>query len=379
MVLKDLFKNYVYPIAVFCGGMIGVGFLSLPYIALTAGIWLIIFYFIVLIALVITLNLIFADISLKTPDFKRFPGFVGVYLGKWGKLIAVISMVVGTYGVLLAYLIIGGEFLNDVFNPFFGGSALIYTLVYFLLGSIIIYFGIKVIARVEFVILTVLFISLLFIFLEGFTQIKLSNVFNGGLSHNLQIGIKNFFLPYGPILFALWGIGIIPDIEEMLIGKKKSMKKIITIATFIVAIFYLLFIFVVLGVTGNQTTQTALTGLRGFLGPNIVSLSLLIGVFATFTAFISQGIVLKKVFEYDLNIKHWHAFVFTCFVPIILFLLGFKSFIPLLAFVGGVLLGIDGVLILLMYKKTGGKNVVIYPLSLVFLFGVIYEIIYFIK
>ncbi len=33
----------------------------------------------------------------------------------------------------------------------------------------------------------------------------------------------------------------------------------------------------------------------------------------------------------------------------------------------------------LILKKIGGKKIVIYPLSLVFLFGVIYEIIYFIK
>ena len=69
----------------------------------------------------------------------------------------------------------------------------------------------------------------------------------------------------------------------------------------------------------------------------------------------------------------------TCFTPMILFLLGLKSFIPLLSFTGGVFLGIDGILILLMYKKIGGKNIIIYPLSLVFLLGVIYEIIYFIK
>jgi hypothetical protein len=60
-------------------------------------------------------------------------------------------------------------------------------------------------------------------------------------------------------------------------------------------------------------------------------------------------------------------------------LLGLNSFIPLISLIGGVLLGIDGILILLIYKKIGGKNVIIYPLSLVFLLGVIYELIYFIK
>jgi amino acid permease len=379
MFSKELFKNYIYPIVVFSGGMIGVGFLSLPYIAMTAGIWLVLCYLLLLVTLVITLNLIFADISLKTPDFKRFPGFVGFYLGKWGKFVAMISMIFGTYGVLLAYLIIGGEFLSNVFKPLFGGSSLIYTFVYFLVASSIIYFGIKAIARVEFWILAVLFVSLFLIFIEGFSQIRLSNIFAGGLSYNWQIGIKNFFLPYGPILFALWGIGIMPDVEEMLIGKKKIIKRIITISTLIVVSFYVLFIFVILGITGNQTTQTALTGLVGFLGPSIVSISLLIGALATFTGFITQGVILKKIFEYDMGVKHHHAFIITCLTPLILFLIGLKTFIPLISFVGGVLLGADGILILLMYKKIGGKKFIIYPLTLVFVLGVIYEIIYFVK
>ena len=108
------------------------------------------------------------------------------------------------------------------------------------------------------------------------------------------------------------------------------------------------------------------------------------GALATFTAFITQAIIFKKTLMFDLKIKHWQAFVMTCCPPLIFFLLGVKSFIPLLSFIGGVLLGIDGILILAIYKKIGGpgragKNIIIYPLSLVFLLGVIYEIIYFIK
>ena len=92
--LKDLFKNYIYPIAVFSGGMIGVGFLSLPYITLKAGIWLMLVYFVVLTALVVAINLIFCQISLKTPDFKRFPGFVGHYLGKKAEALAMFLTII---------------------------------------------------------------------------------------------------------------------------------------------------------------------------------------------------------------------------------------------------------------------------------------------
>ena len=373
--LKDLFKNYIYPIAVFSGGMIGVGFLSLPYIATQTGIWLMLGYFLVLTALVVVVNLIFCQISLKTPDFKRFPGFVGHYLGKSAKLFTMVSVILGTFGVLLVYLIIGGQFLTTVFQPIFSGSILPYVLIYFFVASIIVYFDIKVIAKVEFWVLILLFVSLVFIFLKGFAQIKFGNI----IAVNWNSQVENFFLPYGPLLFALWGIGLIPEIEEMLKGKKKHLKTVVAISTVSVSAFYLLFIFLVLGITGKQTDQTAIIGLGKFLGNGLVSIALLTGVLATLTAFITQGIIFKKTLMFDLKIKHWQAFVMTCFPPLIFFLIGFKNFIPLLSFIGGVILGIDGILILLMYKKIGGKNVIIYPLSLVFLLGIIYEIIYFIK
>jgi hypothetical protein len=265
----------------------------------------------------------------------------------------------------------------------FGGNNLIYVLIYFFIASIIIYFDIKVISKVEFWVIILLFLSLFLVFVEGFSHIKISNIF----IQNSQFGIQNSFLPYGALFFALWGIGLIPETEEMLTGnpsagsgsKKKNLKKIITISTIIISVFYLLFVLLILGITGSRTDQTALPGLKNFLGSGLVSISLLAGVLATFCAFITQGIIFKKTLMFDLKIKHWQAFVITCFTPMILFLLGLKSFIPIISITGGVLLGIDGILILLMYKKIGGKNIIIYPLSFIFLLGIIYEIIYFIR
>jgi len=46
--------------------------------------------------------------------------------------------------------------------------------------------------------------------------------------------------------------------------------------------------------------------------------------------------------------------------------------------VGGMLLAVDGILILLMYKKVNPeKKFIVYPLILVFLIGLTYSIIYF--
>lgn len=363
---KNIFKNYILPVATLSGAIIGVGFFSLPYIALKAGTWIMILYFIVLGAIVVFVHLIFGEVALLTPDFKRFPGFVRFHLGKLFGSLYLFSTILGSFGVLLVYLIIGSDFLANIF----GGNRLFFAFIFWGLISFIIFFGIKIISRVELGVVIFLFLALFLILITGFSEIKLTNIFIS----NFKFQMSNLFLPYGPIIFSLWGMGIIPEIEEMLGKNKKNIKKIIGLSFLIVSIVYLFFIFLILGIAGNNTTETALTGLKNYLNPAAFSFSLFLGVITTFTASVMLGLTLKKVFIYDLGIKKIKAWLITCLIPLILFLLGLNSFIPLISFVGGVLLSIDGILILLMYKKLVGKKAFIYPLALIFLLGIIYEI-----
>lgn len=331
-------------------------------------------YFLALGGLVILVHYLFGEVALKTPDFLRLPGYAQIHLGNWGKRAALISSILGFFGAILAYLIVGGEFLANLLNPIFGGSNLFYTLLYFIVGAFLIFFGIKIISKIEFWGLISFFIVLFLIFLRGKEFISIENL---GLLGNWKLKIENWFLPYGPILFSLWGASLIPEVEEMLGKKKQLLRKIIPVSIIIPIFVYLFFIYLILGITGPQTTESALAGLRGILGDGIVGLGLFFGVLTTFTSFIALGLTLKKTLNYDLKInKHW-AFVITCFLPLTLFLAGIKSFIGVISFVGGVMLGIDGILILLMYKKLNPKKLWVLPLILIFLGGIIYEIIHF--
>lgn len=372
--LKDLFKNYIYPVATLTGSIIGVGFLSLPYITLKVGIFTMLFYFITLTALVLFVHLIFGQICLKTPDFKRWPGFVGFYLGKTAKKIILVSMIFGSFGILLAYLLIGGRFLWAIISPFLGGDILNYILIYFILASIFVYFGVRAISKFDLFALTSLILVLFLIVIKGFSKISLGNIF----TTNSFGDWKTVFLPYGAIIFSLWGAGFIPEVEEMVQGNKKLLKKIITTSILLAAVFYILFIFLILGISGNQTTDSALLGLKN-LGQWIYPLALSIGLITTFIAFIANGLLLKKVFMYDMGFKEFPSWILTCFTPLVLFFLGFNSFIPLISFIGAVFLGIDGILILLIYKKIGGRKIIIYPLVLFFILGIVYSIVYFVK
>jgi len=367
-----MFKSFIYPVAVLSGTIIGVGLFSLPYITLKVGIWVMLAYFIILGGLVALIHYLFGKVAVNTPDFLRLPGYAQLHLGKWGKRTALFSTVIGLLGALLAYFIVGGEFLASLFSPIFGGSNLLYSLLYFIAGSLLIFFGIKIISKIELWGMALFFIVLIIMFFKGFPSIKIDNLF-------LKSDISLFFLPYGPILFSLWGASIIPEVEEMLGKKKELLKKIIPISLLIPILIYILFIFLVLGITGASTTESALTGLKDFLGPKLFSLGIILGLLATFTSFISIGLTLKNLFSFDLKINKHISLAITCFVPLILFLIGIKNFIPVISFVGGITIGIDGILILLMYNKISRKNLLIIPLVLVLLGGIIYEIIYFIK
>jgi len=365
-------KIIIYAVSTLSGTIIGVGLFSLPYITLKVGFWVMLGYFLILGTLVILVHLFFGELSLKTPDFKRLPGFAKIHLGNWGEKTAFISTILGIFGAILAYLIVGGEFLTELLSPIFGGGNFIWTLFYFAVGALLIFFGIKAIAKVEFWGLILFFLILIAIFFRGLPFLKIENLFP-------ELNISYLFLPYGAILFSLWGASLIPEVEEMLGERKNLLKKIIPISILIPIFIYLFFIYLILGITGPQTTESALTGLRNFLGDRIVSLALFFGVLTTFTSFIALGLTLKKVFWYDLKIKKNLAWAITCFLPLILFLIGVKSFIPVISVVGGVMLGIDGILILLMYRKINPQKILVYPLFLILLGGIVYEIIYFLK
>ena len=362
-------KKIIYVLAMLSGTIIGAGMFALPYIASKVGIEIMLAYFLVLGLVTIIVHLFLGELSLNTPDFLRLPGFVEFYLGKKAKVIALTSTTLGIFGTLLAYLIIGGQFLASLL----GYSAVLCTFLYFIFGAVFIFFGTKIIAKIELAGLLFFIVAVVGFFFRGAAVFKLENLFPSP-------DAGSFFLPYGAILFSLWGASLIPEAEEMLKDKKYLLKKIIPIAILISVLVYVCFIVLVLGITGSQTSVNAISGLSLFLGNGIISLGVAFCLLATFTSFIALGLTLKKVFWYDLKMGKNQAWAITCFIPLFLFLAGFQNFIQVIGLVGGVTIGIDGILIILMYRalKKRQFRFLTFPLILFFVLGIVYEIIYYV-
>ncbi len=377
-----MLKLFLYAIAILAGTIIGVGIFGLPYVASKVGFGVIFVYFLILGVLVTIIHLLFGEVVLRSKSKRRLPGYAKEYLGKTGKGMAFFSTVFGLTGALLAFIILGGEFLFSLLSPVLGGHYLIYVLIFFSVGAWLIYTGIENIAKTQLILLGLFFLVLFTIFGRGFNIIEVSNL--------LTFDVDYIFLPYGIVLFSLWGIALIPEVKEILRGKEKLLKSLIPVSILLAIITYLLFVFLVLGITGNQTSKEAIYGLTKVFGDGIIGLAFAFGVLTCFTSFITLGLTLKKVYWYDFKISKKLSWLLACFVPLILYFLGFRDFIRVIGVTGAVMLGIEGILVVLMHTKAKikGKRTPAYSiflprwfkyfLILFLVLGIIYEVFHFI-
>jgi len=356
---------------VFAGTIIGVGIFALPWATREIGLFFVFLYFILLGLLVITIHLLFAKVCCLTKEKRRFPGYVFQYLGKrWG-ILSLFSTFFGLFGAQLAYLIVGGGFLYKLLCPFLGGKEFYYVLSFFVLGSLLIFKGIKSISWSEILINIFFFGLLLFLLIKahGFINIR-----------NLSFSRFSFY-PYGVILFSLWGSAVVPEITEILQKKETLVKRTITLGVFFAALVYVLFIVAVVGVSGKETTQDALSGLVLVLGEKILWVGYLFGVITCFTSYLTLGLTIKKVFWYDLKFPRGLSFILAVGVPLVFYIVGFKSFVLIISLCGAIAIGIEGFIHIFLYKKAVALHLkqkiapILYLLPLFLLIGVILEIL----
>jgi len=367
--------DFIKTLSVFVGTIVGVGIFGLPYVASKAGFFIVFCYFLFLSLLAIVVHLLFSEVALKTKELHRLPGYVREYLGKKWEIFSFLIIIFGLIGALLSYLIVGGSFLQSFFSPYFKGNTFLYVLLFFILGSYLIFRDIKSISQVEFFLLLIFFGILILFFIKSlpfldFNCLKIVN-------------FKFFTLPYGVVLFSLWGSAIIPELKEMVKGNEKKLKKVIVGGILLSVVIYLFFTFIVYSVSKDNTSEEAISGLVNFFGYNIARFGFLFGVLTCFTSFLTLGLTLKKVFWYDLGVSKNLSWFIASFFPLFLFIIGMRKFINVICLTGAVAIGAEGIIIVFLYREFLKKkfqkspNPLIYFLFIFFLFGIIVEVYYF--
>ncbi|MFO8052652.1 MAG: aromatic amino acid transport family protein [Candidatus Omnitrophota bacterium] len=351
------------------GTIIGVGVFSLPYSFAESG-WGISLMGLIFLAFAVTvLNLFYSQIILDNHGDRQLVGYVGEYLGPFWKKITLISLVFSLTGVMIAYVVLGGEFLALVL----GQSAGFFYPIWFLLIIAFLFlrdFKSLINASSIFsIILLVLFLvfPIFIIKYVDLTQISL-------------IGRQPLFF-WGPILLALSGFSAIPEVEEVLRkgSQRKKLKKVVVVGTWLPVLVYIIFSFSVYGVTGVYTTADSLSGLV-HVAPYLVRIGSGIGLLALLTSFLSLANVVKETYYRDLKIDEGLSRIFALAPTTIGIFLALDQFANIISFVGAIGVAVTSSLICFLFARIKkGKKWVALLVSLVFISGAIAKILEMIK
>ena len=375
-------KNYILAVSTLVGTIIGVGMFGLPYAAARAGWGLALVYLAVLGFVVTLIHLAYGEIVLRTTSKHRLVGYAEIYLGQTGKLAGSVIFFVTLYLALLAYLLIGGEFLRIILSGWWDISYTTGVMLVAIFGFGVVFKGLKVTGFLETVLTTLLVVMILG--LAGYT-------FNLSDKENFSLlkADGDYFLPYGIILFALAGGSAIPEIRNFLSGRRgQVLKSVIILGTLVPVFVYAIFITAVLGASGNATSPEALAGLASILGQTFVKYGAFIGFLAVITSFFTIGLNIQNSFRLDFGQSKFLSSFLTAAVPLALFFYGHNDFIKILSFTGAVLGGLEGLLLLFIWRRAkkrgdrkpeyqlGLSRAAVFTLAFIFLAGVIYQFIY---
>ncbi len=377
-----MYKNLILPTSLLVGTIIGAGIFALPFVFMKAGTITGLFYLGIFSLVFILIHLMYAEVIIKTEGEHRFPGYAKVYLGKSGFWLATLTSILGMLLVLTVFLILSTSFWGLILPMGCGASDILKILFFWFLGSMAIFLGIRSLAFSEFFIVAgIILISLVIFFFRVFYFGKIISIplFN----------LQNIFLPYGIILFALAGRVAIPAVINYFQKIRQPVikaKQAIILGTLTPVLIYLLFAVGVLGLSSNVSPDSVL-GLIGNVSPFILFLVGIFGLTSLWSSYIVVGLDIKNALKFDLKFPKILAGLTVIISPLLLYFLGFQSFLTLVSFIGGIFIALEGIFIALMWLKVSKLRpekiifkklspLIVYALIIIFIGGIVYEIIH---
>lgn len=371
-------------VAVMVAATIGAGIFGVPYVMSKSGIIVGLFWLVIVAGVLMIENLLMGELALRMPDNLRFAGIArNILQPRWARATNFL-LLVNFLGALIAYLLLGTQFLSNLISTVIPVNQMTVMIIYFIITALIISRPFKEIERVD--IFTV--VSLLTL-IGLLLSLSLSEIHPSFITH---IDSTQIFLPYGVLLFALASAGIIPTLEASLSGYKNDLRKIIIISGLITAIVTGVFGTVVALVSTYSTTPDAISGLSIYAGHYVLFLGSLIGLIAMVGIHGLTGNTVKEILHNDYNISGRWSFLAAVLIPFLIVLSGQLNFIKVLSLIGGVVGGLVGIMIGVMslrshHMKTRTPEYCLradrfwaWLVILVFAVGAIYEIYYtFIK
>ncbi|MFZ2681979.1 MAG: aromatic amino acid transport family protein [Patescibacteria group bacterium] len=325
------------------GTVVGVGIFGLPYVFSQAGYVVGLLELVIVAAMSLLVYLLFSDLLAINKQHVRFVAVITEQLGPVGRVVASIGFFGALWGAMLAYVIIGGQFAATLIRPVIGGSVFYYQLGFWLVSSLAMVGGTLFVRRLQ-----ALIIPLFFIMVVALTLFALPHLH---LEYLTTVNPNLAFLPIGALIFAFSGFSAIPECREALGRRTSLMGRSLLLGAIFIFALYALFTFAVVGMTGPFTSVQAGEGLRFAVGPWLSAFVAVIGLCTVFTAFVTVGTSLTNSLIYDFKGRFLSSWWLAVAIPLCIFIFGARDFIGVIGATGGILGGVNGIILLVAYER----------------------------
>lgn len=355
---EDYKESHVSPlqgVALIFGTNIGAGILSLPYAGRNGG-FLALFLALVIAGTLTTISMLYvAEVSLRTKRPMQLSGLAEQYLGNWGRWAVFVAIMVNGTGALIAYAAGSGELLNNLVGiPPIAG-----TLIFFVIGSIIMYKGLEATGVSELLITTAM--ALIIFILCGWTFI------GPGISlSNVWVFNPYFIIPIMNLaVFTFIAQYVVPELARGMEKQHSAQISKAIIAGMVVTGFMLSLVpFAALGLLGQSVSEVVTLSWGEKLGQSAYYMANVFALLAMFTSFMAIGYTTMRNV---IDIAHWPqhgkqraiAVLITVLIPLFISLAGFGGFVSALSYAGGlagVIMSIVPVLLLNASRIRGDRE-----------------------
>jgi amino acid permease len=361
---------------------VGDGVFALPYVFYHAGWLLCLFYLAALSAIVIMAHSVYLATLEKVGEKERLLGLAKRYFGAPGFWTAFFAIVVGLLLTLVAYLILGTQFIHLALPMVRERYAFA---VFWALISIPIFLNDSRVAELETAGIVCTSLVIILIFVTAFPHVTFAAA--------PAVNWRDIFLPFGAILFSLAGW---TSIEPAYEARRRMAKNFRTIAakehsyagawkalamgTIFAAVLYAMFAAGILGSTATITADTA-SGLAQwpFWKKELLAI---MGLIAVGTVYMPISREIKNSLEDDLGWSKIISRGTILIFPPLLILLGFNNFLVVVGIVGGLFLSTQYLLIISVGRRalalSRTKKAFLDVAAAIFIIAAIYSIYTFI-
>lgn len=350
---------------------VGDGIFALPYIFAQAGWLLCLVYMAALAGLVILAHSVYLVTLEKVGEKERLLGLARIYLGDGGFWVGFAAIVLGLLLTLLAYLLLGTQFIHLALPMVRERYAFV---AFWAFISIPLFLDNRVAADLEFLGIIATIVVVVLIFITALPHVVFASV--------PAIATHNLFLPFGVILFSLAGwTSIEPIYEARKKGKAFSHAwTSLALGTGIAAALFIMFAAGILGSSSLVTPDTA-SGLAAwpFWKKELLAI---MGLIAIATVYIPISREIRNSLEKDLR---WNTILSRgtiIFLPPILIALGLNNFLAVVGLVGGLFLSTQYLLIVSIGRRAltlgSVKKFFLDLAALIFILAAVYEVCLFV-